>query len=66
MLDAMTLVRDLINIPAEDLGPSELADEARKVGRKFKAKVQVTAGEALLKANYPYGGARVRRCAAPH
>ena len=53
MLDAMTLVRDLINIPAEDLGPSELADEARKIGRKFKAKVQVTAGEALLKANYP-------------
>ena len=53
MLDATTLVRDLINIPAEDLGPSELAGEARKVGRKFKAKVQVTVGEALLKANYP-------------
>ncbi|CAN0564057.1 unnamed protein product, partial [Laminaria digitata] len=53
MLEATTLVRDLINIPAEDLGPSELADETRKVGRKFKAKVRVTAGDALLKANYP-------------
>ena len=53
MLNATTLVRDLINIPAEDLGPSELADEARKVGRKFKARVQVTVGDALLKANYP-------------
>jgi leucyl aminopeptidase len=53
MLDATTLVRDLINIPAEDLGPSELAGEARKVGRKFKAKVRVTVGDALLKANYP-------------
>lgn len=53
MLDATTLVRDLINIPAEDLGPSELAAEARKVGRQFKAKVRVIAGDALLKANYP-------------
>jgi len=53
MLDATAMLRDLINTPAEDLGPSELAEEARKVGRKFKAKVRVTAGEALLKANYP-------------
>lgn len=53
MLDATSLLRDLINTPAEDLGPSELAEEARKVGRKFKAKVRVTAGDALLKANYP-------------
>lgn len=53
MLEATTLVRDLINIPAEDLGPSELAEETRKVGRRFKAKVRVTTGDALLKANYP-------------
>ncbi|MBT3399204.1 MAG: leucyl aminopeptidase family protein, partial [Rhodospirillaceae bacterium] len=53
MLDATTLLRDLINIPAEDLGPSELANEARKVGRTFKARVRVTTGDALLKANYP-------------
>ncbi len=53
MLDATALLRDLINTPAEDLGPSELAEESRKVGRKFKAKVSVTAGDALLKANYP-------------
>jgi leucyl aminopeptidase len=53
MLDATTLLRDLINIPAEDLGPSELAGEARKVGRRFKANVKVTTGDALLKANYP-------------
>ncbi|MEP4380138.1 MAG: leucyl aminopeptidase family protein [Alphaproteobacteria bacterium] len=53
MLDATTLLRDLINIPAEDLGPSELTGEARKVGRKYKARVRVIAGDALLKANYP-------------
>lgn len=53
ILDATTLVRDLINTPAEDLGPSELAEEVRKVGRSFKAKVRVTTGDSLLKANYP-------------
>ena len=53
MLDATALLRDLINIPAEDLGPSELTSEARKVGRKYKARVRVIAGDALLKANYP-------------
>jgi leucyl aminopeptidase len=53
MLDATALLRDLINTPAEDMGPSELAAEARKVGRKYKAKVSVTAGDALLKANWP-------------
>ena len=53
MLDATTLLRDLINTPAEDMGPSELAEEARKVGRRSKARVRVTAGPALLKANYP-------------
>jgi len=53
MLDATALLRDLINTPAEDMGPSELAGEARKVGRKFKARIKVTTGDALLKANYP-------------
>ncbi len=53
VLDATTLLRDLINTPAEDLGPSELAAEARKVGRGFKARTQVITGDALLKANYP-------------
>ena len=53
MLDATAVLRDLINTPAEDLGPSELADECRRVGRSFKAKVRVTTGDALLKANYP-------------
>jgi len=53
MLDATALLRDLINTPAEDMGPSELAGEARKVARRFKARLQVTTGDALLKANYP-------------
>jgi leucyl aminopeptidase len=52
-LDAAFLVRDLINTPAEDMGPSELAAAARKLGRAHKARVNVIAGDALLKANWP-------------
>ena len=53
MAQAVSLVRDLINTPAEDMGPSELAAEARKLGRRFKADVKVITGNALLKQNYP-------------
>ncbi len=53
MAEAISLVRDLINTPAEDMGPSQLAAVARGLGRKFKATVSVIAGDALLKRNYP-------------
>lgn len=53
LLDATKLVRDLINTPAEDMGPSELAASARALARKHGARARVIAGEALLKANYP-------------
>jgi leucyl aminopeptidase len=52
-LDAATLVRDLINTPAEDMGPSELAAAARKLGRAHGAKLNIVVGDALLKANWP-------------
>jgi leucyl aminopeptidase len=52
-LDATALVRDLINTPAEDMGPSELTAAARALGRRFSARTKVIAGDALLKANYP-------------
>lgn len=53
MADATSLVRDLINTPAEDMGPSQLAAAARGLGRQFKAKVTVISGDTLLKQNYP-------------
>jgi len=52
-LDATALVRDLINTPAEDMGPSELASAARSLGRRFGVRTRVITGDALLKANYP-------------
>jgi leucyl aminopeptidase len=51
--EATNLVRDLINTPASDMGPGELAAAARKLARTYKAQCRVTTGEALLKQNYP-------------
>lgn len=51
--DATALVRDLINTPAEDMGPAELATAARRVARAHKARARVVVGDALLKQNYP-------------
>ncbi|NKB50417.1 MAG: leucyl aminopeptidase family protein [Alphaproteobacteria bacterium] len=52
-LNATALVRDLINTPAEDMGPSQLTAAARALGRRFAARTKVITGDALLKANYP-------------
>lgn len=51
--DAIGLVRDLINTPAEDMGPAELATAARRLARTHKARARVVVGDALLKQNYP-------------
>src|SRR5712692_3544134 len=50
---AIFLARDLINTPALDLGPAELADAAIKVAKKASAKHRVIVGDALLAENYP-------------
>ncbi|MGH6891079.1 MAG: leucyl aminopeptidase family protein [Dongiaceae bacterium] len=50
---ALTLARDLINTPAEDMGPPHLADAAKSVARAHKAKCTVIVGEDLLKKNFP-------------
>jgi leucyl aminopeptidase len=51
--EGVFLARDLVNTPSNDMGPEELAAEARAVARRFGAKIVVTVGEALLKQNYP-------------
>jgi leucyl aminopeptidase len=51
-ISAITRARDLINTPAADLGPAELASEARRVGREHDAKVRVISGAALAEG-YP-------------
>jgi leucyl aminopeptidase len=50
--EAICLGRDLINTPAEDMGPSELETAVRGLAKQHKAKVTVTSGVALKK-NFP-------------
>ena len=49
---AIWMVRDLINTPANHLGPSELADATLALGERYGAVVQVVHGERLA-AEYP-------------
>ena len=51
--DAVILGRDLINTPANDLGPAELEQAARILARSHAAKIKVITGDALLKQNFP-------------
>jgi leucyl aminopeptidase len=51
-LEAIVLVRDLINTPASDMGPAEIAAAAKTVAAKFAAPVAITDG-AALERDYP-------------
>ncbi len=50
---ATTLVRDLINTPADDMGPSELAAVVRDMAEKHGAGFSEIIGDELLKENFP-------------
>ncbi|MBI2240521.1 MAG: leucyl aminopeptidase family protein [Magnetospirillum gryphiswaldense] len=50
---ATALVRDLINTPAADLGPAELATAAEVAAADFGARVKVVVGDGLIAENYP-------------
>ena len=50
---ASYLTRDLINIPANDMGPDELEKAVRQLSQSHKAKTSVIKGDALLKKNFP-------------
>ena len=53
IIDGITLARDLINTPANDLGPEELCAAARALGERFGAEVSEIVGDDLLTQNYP-------------
>ena len=67
--EALTLARDLINTPASDLGPAELAAAARALAERHGAEFREWVGEELLAGNFPRhpcGRARQRAGTAPH
>src|SRR5579859_5240161 len=53
LADAVSLTRDLVNTPAEDMGPAELAAAIEAVGARFGATVRQIVGDDLLTENYP-------------
>jgi leucyl aminopeptidase len=53
LLEATTLVRDLVNTPTEDMGPEQLGEAIRTLGKAHKAKVRDWVGDELLAANFP-------------
>jgi leucyl aminopeptidase len=65
LINAIGLARDLVNTPANDLGPEELAAAARRVAQQHGAEFRVIIGADLLTENYPAIHA-VGRAAAPH
>ncbi|MGV8995690.1 MAG: leucyl aminopeptidase family protein [Parvibaculaceae bacterium] len=50
---AIFLVRDLINTPANDMSPADLAEAALNVARTHGAEASVIVGDDLLTQNYP-------------
>jgi leucyl aminopeptidase len=53
IVEGVGLARDLINTPANDMGPAELADAARALATRHSATFRVIVGENLLTENFP-------------
>jgi leucyl aminopeptidase len=53
MADAAALARDLINTPANDMGPEELALAARDLANRFGADFNCIVGDDLARQNFP-------------
>ncbi len=52
-VDGVFLARDLINTPANDMGPPELEDAARTLAGRHGAFVRSIVGDDLLKESFP-------------
>ena len=52
-VEAVWLARDLINTPANDLGPAELEEAAGALAAQHGAEMRVTVGDDLIAANFP-------------
>ena len=50
---ACALARDMVNTPANDMGPVEIETIARDIATTFGAEIGVVIGDDLLSANYP-------------
>ena len=62
---ACALARDMVNTPANDMGPLQIETISREIAEKFGASLSVVTGDDLLAQNYPAVHA-VGRAAVPH
>lgn len=62
---AVALVRDLVNTPAEDMGPAEIEAEAERLAKAHGGHLTATRGEALER-EYPMVHAVGRAAARSH
>ena len=52
IVEAVFLVRDLINTPANDLGPAEIEEAAADLAKHFGGVMRTIVGDDLLKENF--------------
>ena len=64
MASGCALVRDMVNTPASDMGPSEIEHGARELAEAHGATIAVATGDELIAQGYPAVHA-VGRAAAP-
>ncbi|WP_091736252.1 leucyl aminopeptidase family protein [Phenylobacterium immobile] len=50
---ACALARDMVNTPANDMGPLQLEAIAREIAQQYGATLTTVVGDALLEENYP-------------
>jgi leucyl aminopeptidase len=50
---ALGEARDLINTPANDLGPAELGEAVQRLALQHEAECRIIVGDELLRQNYP-------------
>ncbi|MGH6674378.1 MAG: leucyl aminopeptidase family protein [Xanthobacteraceae bacterium] len=53
IVEGVTLARDLINTPANDMGPAHLEDAARSLAARHGASINAIVGDDLLTQNFP-------------
>src|ERR1700722_18142416 len=53
VIEGVFLARDLINTPANDMGPAELEAAARRLAEQHGARIQSVVGDDLLAKNFP-------------
>jgi leucyl aminopeptidase len=53
LVEGIGLCRDLVNTPAEDLGPSQLVEEGQRIAKAHGAKARILRGEKQLLEGFP-------------